>query len=78
MKCKCPKCGFEFQTKGNTMKMLERLRKKDMKISDLSKELNISRPAIYHHIEKLKEQGLIKEYFKDTKGKPHFVGVKDE
>lgn len=77
MKCRCPECGYEFQTKGNTEKMFNMLKKKDMKISNLSKELNISRPAVYHHITKLRKQGLIKEYFKNTKGKPHFIGIKD-
>lgn len=77
MKCKCPKCGYEFQTKGNTQKILESIRKGDMKISDLSKEINISRPSVYHHIEKLRQQGLIEEYFKDTKGKPHFIRIKN-
>lgn len=75
MKCKCPKCGFEFITKGITFRVLKCLKNGDMNISMISKELNIARPSVYYHINKLKEQGLIKEYFKDTKGKPHFIGL---
>jgi len=77
MKCRCPKCGFEFFTKGNTIKILERLKKGDAKISDLANELNLSRPSIYYHIKKLRKKGLIKEYFKKIKGRPHFIRLKE-
>jgi len=48
--------------------------------SQLAKELNVSRPTIYHHLGILKERDLIKEYEPDSnrKGSPVFVSITEK
>lgn len=78
MKCRCPKCNHEFLSKGNDIKILDLLKKKVYQISEICQKLNLSRPAVYHHLERLKKQGLIKTYHikiesKQLKGNPLFI-----
>lgn len=76
LRCRCPKCNHVFFTNSNKRKIIDMLEIKDMKIIDLCKELSISRAAIYHHIENLKKEDIIKEYFTKGKGKPHYISLK--
>lgn len=50
----CKLLGGETQRK-----IIDRLRAKELSVCDISKELNVTPQAIYHHIKKLENAGLI-------------------
>jgi len=79
MKCICPKCNYKFLTKGNDLKLLEVLKKEGtLKISNIAKKLELSRPSVYHHLNNLEKRKLIKLFKReDLKGKPVFIRLAD-
>ena len=67
-----------FFTNANKRKIIELLQKKDMKIADLCKEMGVSRTSIHHHVESLKEEGVVTDYYTDEHGQPHYVKLKEK
>jgi DNA-binding transcriptional ArsR family regulator len=80
MKCRCPKCGFEFINHGGDIIIINILREKGkINIQELSKQSRLARPSVYYHLMNLKSRGLIRMYKADRingkllKGNPTFI-----
>ena len=50
---------FQALTDENRQKILDLLKKKEMAVSDIGSNLNITLPTLYHHLDILKRAGLI-------------------